>query len=462
MTSLYTGTDDEAASNAFEHDATTLLERAPEILRRFSADGTHADLFLEHSTSRTVSRTLRIGQPPGHDVASRTTSGVALNVVRGSDSFFEWMADLSRLDASTAAAASMIAAEGDRPDVTCDETSPGGSPLSDAGAEQLLASISDSLIGVQDFDRCRLTFHAVAPRRLVVAADGRAWIDRRPLARLLVDARLTTSNGPAALRLVQPIISEDADLLAAAVTQRIDERANHLRRARRHAPQVPTIVLAGGWTGSWIHEVIGHALEADVFTNGPLSGQMGQKITHPDVTLSDGPGDGDLDDEGTATRQTSLITAGTLTGLLTDQRTAHRLGLPATGNGFRADVRHAPLPRMTTLDLHAGTGRLDELTADIRRGILVNAFRAGQLRPDGTAELLNAAGWLVENGRCTEPLNGMRLRSHVRDWLNGVVAVGEDVSEECIRGVCLKQGQARRITVSAPPVRIDGIDVIAT
>jgi PmbA protein len=74
---------------------------------------------------------------------------------------------------------------------------------------------------------------------------------------------------------------------------------------------------------------------------GPLVGRVGEKIVDERLSVVDDPhyAGGTLscpfDDEGTATRRRPLIENGVFRSFLTDLRSAAKLGVPSSGNGFR-------------------------------------------------------------------------------------------------------------------------------
>lgn len=94
------------------------------------------------------------------------------------------------------------------------------------------------------------------------------------------------------------------------------------------------VLLSSEVSACFIHEVFGHMFEAD-FVNSQFSPlhrfreKIGDQIASPQVTILDSAergkgriGIGDYDDEGVVVQDVRLVTAGNLSGFLTDHRNA--------------------------------------------------------------------------------------------------------------------------------------------
>jgi TldD protein len=230
------------------------------------------------------------------------------------------------------------------------------------------------------------------------------------------------------------------------------------------------VVLAGGWGGVWLHEVVGHLLEADVAADCSAPGALGaERIglrvandsinVFDDATLDAARGTARVDDEGTPTRRNTLIEEGILTSLLTDRATACRLGLPETGNGRRQDYRHEPLPRMSNLLLEAGDADPESLVNEARTGIFVKMIGNGAVVPEEDSfsfEILE--GYAIESGRIGRPVRG-RLSGRPSEMLTRIRGIANDFQYDAGRGICSKNGQVVPVSVGMPTVLIDMMTV---
>ena len=93
------------------------------------------------------------------------------------------------------------------------------------------------------------------------------------------------------------------------------------------------VVLSSDQSGVMIHEAVGHPLEADSNRKKTsiMWDKMGKMVANPIVTITDDPtiphyrGSLNIDDEGTATKNTVLIEKGKLLTLTTDEAMKHKV-----------------------------------------------------------------------------------------------------------------------------------------
>ncbi len=235
------------------------------------------------------------------------------------------------------------------------------------------------------------------------------------------------------------------------------ENAHHRATARPVQPGIISVVFAPGWGGIWLHELIGHSLEADQWNPAhfPLGTQIGASFlnVYDDAALPGGRATAPFDDEGTATQRTPLIINGILQNLLTDARNAERLNQPCTGNGRRQDFRYPPLPRMTNLVLAPGPHQPEDLFAQIKGGLYITHVDHGSIRPDlGTFALEVSAGFRLKDGAISHPIQPVRLTGRTADLLHQIGGVGNDFKLDTVHGTCEKAGQVVPISVGQPTI----------
>ena len=232
-----------------------------------------------------------------------------------------------------------------------------------------------------------------------------------------------------------------------------------------------TVVLGPGWPGVLLHEAIGHGLEGDFNRKGTsaFAGRLGQRVANElvtvvdDGTLSARRGSLAVDDEGTATRCTTLIERGVLAGYMQDKHNARLMGMAPTGNGRRESFAHLPMPRMTNTYMLAGPHDPAEIIRSVERGLYAANFGGGQVDiTSGKFTFSASEAYLIEDGRITRPVRGATLIGNGPDVLTRVSMVGDDLGLDAGVGTCGKDGQSVPVGVGQPTLRIDGITVGGT
>jgi predicted Zn-dependent protease len=453
MTFRYTDTDDH-----FERAASLLVASAPEALGRFSREGVHADFFLSASSNSILERHCARRSRVEWSESDSSDFAAALNVIFGSDAFLGVFDPLrpGAINEALKAATSIIPGGGERVDFAdpAPASVPGG--FSSERARMYLEELDDALSDVLDPRSIRIAFDSRRRRRLVINGQGRAEESQDVTNRVIVGGRVPASGPP---REVHHIADPEDFHEAAEVADFMRRKVQAAGEVRLLRPDRYSVIMKSGWAGTWIHEIVGHMLEADVFFEGPFQTMLGSRVAPPFVTVLDGPGISHLDDEGSMTSATTLIEGGVLVGLLADQRASHRRGIAPSGNGFRSTASKPPLPRMTSIRLEPGSASLDDLIATMGDGILVDDFRSAQVLLDGTVRIDGASGERIESGRRTHPVGGLSLRGSAVEWLNRIQGIASDTEVEQTRGICLKAGQPHRVITIAPSALISGISI---
>ena len=255
---------------------------------------------------------------------------------------------------------------------------------------------------------------------------------------------------------------EGVDELAEAVVQRAIERLD-----ARGAPsgRLP-VVFAPAVGGILIHELIGHALEADtVQGSGSLLAAQQGVVSRTDIVVIDDPRRGRaawrLDDEGEEALATPLLQAGRVTGCLHDQQTAVRAGRLPSGHGRRASYQEPVRPRMGCTFLASGDSSAAEVLQRTTRGVYVRRLEAAHTNP-GTGETLFRVtdADRIERVQLDAPLSPFLLRVNTLEALATLDHPADDLSFDSCIGSCLRDGQALATSVGAPTFRIGVTTVI--
>lgn len=222
-------------------------------------------------------------------------------------------------------------------------------------------------------------------------------------------------------------------------------------------------VIGPNVVGVFIHEAMGHLAEADLTLSGSiLFDKVGKHIASDVVTVyDDGTVEGAFgsfkyDDEGVPAQKTALIKNGTLTGLMQNRETAHKLNMKPTGNARAEDFRVEPIIRMRNTYLDAGDCSFEELIEDVKFGYYLKSFRGGQANLDGTFQVGIQEAYEIINGEIGAPVRSASVSGNTLETLRKVEAIGKDL--ELWPGRCGK-GQTAFICDGGPHMRVGEITI---
>jgi TldD protein len=254
---------------------------------------------------------------------------------------------------------------------------------------------------------------------------------------------------------------------------RIADQAAHKAITLLGADPAPagemTVVVGKGFGGVLFHEMTGHGLEADAVQKGAsvYANRMGESVAEPllnafdDGTMPHEWGTEGIDDEGTPSQKTAVITEGRLNSYLYDRLRARRDKTESTGNGRRASFRDLPIPRMTNTYIEPGDAEPEAIISEVDRGFYAVSFGGGQVEPaTGDFVFGVSEGYLIEGGKVTKPCRGATLIGNCLQALARIDAVGADF--EMKTGFCGKAGQTAPVGTGQGHVRIRGMTVGGT
>ena len=181
-----------------------------------------------------------------------------------------------------------------------------------------------------------------------------------------------------------------------------------------------------------------------------LADRLGESIASDQITIIDdgrlpgGLGSKPFDGEGQATRRNVLVEGGRLETWLLDSYSGRKLGMPSTGSASRG-TGSAPHVGTTNLWLEPGEGTLEELIAEIDRGLLVTELIGMGFNPTTGDYSRGAAGLWIEKGEIVHPVEEITIAGNLGSMLEQVDRVG---SELVWRG-----------RIAAPPLRVANMTV---
>jgi TldD protein len=218
------------------------------------------------------------------------------------------------------------------------------------------------------------------------------------------------------------------------------------------------VILDQELAGVFIHEAVGHAVEADHVLEGNsiLAGRIGEQIASPPVTVYDDPllheyGYYPFDDEGAESKRTIVIQNGVLKSFIHSRETAGKLG--GESRNSRAQGYSRPIIRMSNTFIAPDGMKFEEMLGELKDGIYLLGSRGGQVNPgEGVFQFNAERGFMVENGEITTPLRDVSLSGYTLEILNNVAAVGNDL--EMNSGRCGKAGQLVPVSDGSPHVMV--------
>lgn len=219
------------------------------------------------------------------------------------------------------------------------------------------------------------------------------------------------------------------------------------------------VILDQELAGVFIHEAVGHAVEADHVLEGNsiLSGKIGEQIASPLITVYDDPslheyGYYPFDDEGAGSKRTTLIQNGVLKSYIHSRETAGKLG--GESRNSRAQGYARPVIRMSNTFIAPDGMKFEEMLSELKDGIYLKGSRGGQVNPgEGVFQFNAERGFIVKNGELTTPLRDVSLSGNTLEILNNVTAVGNDL--EMNSGRCGKAGQLVPVSDGSPHVLVN-------
>jgi TldD protein len=296
-------------------------------------------------------------------------------------------------------------------------------------------------------------------QRVRLARPGRPPVaDLRRGRRIRLEARAgrEVAVAEAVLDAGEPVASREVDGWCAAVARRLEERKSSGVLGNGEY----RVVFAPGVGGVLVHEVVGHALEADVvFDGASWLGQARAEVADRRVVVLDDPrrarASWKVDDDGEVARAVSLVSGGRVAGRLYDLRSAVRAGRPSTGHGRRASYRDAVQPRMGCTFVAPGDFHPEEVLAGIDTGIYVRRMEVATTDPrTGRAVFRVTDADRIARGRIEGPLVPHLLVAEGRRALSTMDRVANDVAFDTCVGTCVREGQALATSVGAPTFRI--------
>ena len=170
----------------------------------------------------------------------------------------------------------------------------------------------------------------------------------------------------------------------------------------------------------------------------PLKDKADTAIFSDKITVVDDPKNTDCldvanyDDEGCPTRRKILVDRGVFRQALHNTKSAARMGVESTGNGFRHGYAGAVSVSPKNCSIEPGADSFDELLKKMGDGLVIThlaGLHAG-LNHVTTDFSLQCSGYLVKNGKRERPVALVTVAGNFLDLMKKVTAVGSDLDWE--------------------------------
>jgi TldD protein len=251
-----------------------------------------------------------------------------------------------------------------------------------------------------------------------------------------------------------------------SIGRKASQRAVSLLDAKAAPSGRYTVVIDPKLAGTFVHEAVGHACEADLVVSGEsiLQGMLGKKIgsdlvtIHDDPTLENGWGSYKYDDEGVPAAKRILVEKGNLIGYISNKETSAKLSIPCNGGARAESYAARPIVRMSNTYMLPGDHSVDELFEKVESGIYAKCTRGGQVDTSkGTFQFSAEEAYLIEKGKLTVPLLDVSLSGMTLETLQNIEAISRDVAYH--PGFCGKASQSIPAGDGAPHLLVQNVVV---
>ncbi len=190
-----------------------------------------------------------------------------------------------------------------------------------------------------------------------------------------------------------------------------------------------------------------------------LADRLGEQVAVDDITVVDDgtlptrAGSSPFDREGVPHQRHSIVESGVFKGALFDAFSANRENLDSTGHAS-GSYRQAPHIGVTNIDVSAGDASLEEMIADVKKGILIPRVSAFPDPVSGVFAGPIKGGQLIENGAITNTLKEIQVTGRFFDMLKNVSMMSK---ERRIMSTSSFMGP-QESTIRLPYFKVEGLE----
>jgi len=222
------------------------------------------------------------------------------------------------------------------------------------------------------------------------------------------------------------------------------------------------VVFTNGSFGVFIHEVLGHLMEADNYIQYDVLRNMNKtSISINELTVIDtyekkGVTNNNIfDDEGNLISVKTLIKSGKISDVLSTNEYKNLYG---TGNARRESYKNRALPRMNDTIVLPGKSQYNDIINNVQNGLMIKSCLAGSVDyTKGDVTLFSNNCFLIKDGKITDSINNATIKSTSLELLSNINMIGNDLTR--IAGNCNKLKQNVYITATTPTTLVNNLIV---
>ncbi len=441
--------------------------------------GSYADLFFEH----TISHGLTLMDSSVNRATGNIDFGVGVRVVIGEQTGYAYLEEVSYTKLLEAARTAAFIAQQNRTHHAVPLSAVQGlknyypilkswEEISVTDKKPFLEMLNQMIFAADSRVKKVSINHSEQSSHILFANSlGDLYYDYRPLTTLGVscvmemEGRRESASASKSFMMGFEFMTQE---LIEELTKEVVENTAILFEATQPKGGEMPVVMGAGSSGILLHEAIGHAFEADFNRKKTsiFSDKLGKQICANDITIVDDAtlphnrGSLNIDDEGVKGEKTVLVKNGVLNSYIHDRISAAHYGIAPTGNGRRESFRYAPLPRMRATYMESGSHEANDLIRAVKQGVYVDVFSNGQVQIGaGDFTFYVKSGYLIENGRLTQPIKDINIIGNGPQALADITMVANNAVVDNGAWTCGKGGQSCAVTCGMPSVLVSKLTV---
>lgn len=339
--------------------------------------------------------------------------------------------------------------------------------------EDKISIMKEAYNAAKEYDNCisqvRVNYNDSTQNILVANSEGIWAEDSRVRSRLGIESIASDMNDMQ-IGSYRPGAAKGFEFFKEIDIKSYAKEASRIAKTMLGAKYAPSgkmpVIIENEFGGVIFHEACGHGLEATSVAKGlsVFAGKIGEQVASSvvsavdDGTLSNEWGSSNIDDEGTPTRRNLLIENGILKGYMVDKLNGRRMGVESTGSARRESYKYAPTSRMTNTFILNGTSSLEDMLSNVENGIYAKCMGGGSVNPStGDFNFSIMEGYLIKNGKITEPVRGATLIGNGPEILHKIDMVGDNLAHG--QGMCGSVSGSIPANVGQPRIKIKDIVV---
>lgn len=449
------------------------------IIIALDEGGDYADLYFEHS----IANELSLRDKEVNAVGSHIDYGVGIRVLSGDQTGYAYSEITTMPKMVEAAKTAAKIATGNKAKITIPQNITlleGNSfyPISKGWDETL---VTDKIPYLQKLNDIAFSLDNRVTKVSARISDsltkvlffnslGETYTDIRPMVSVICscvmehNGKLENGSASRSFRMGFELLD---DKLIEELAKEAIAKTSFLFEAKQPKGGEMAVVMGSGSSGILLHEAVGHAFEADFNRKQTsiFSDMMGKQVCDKSINIIDdgtivaNRGAVNYDDEGVPGQKTYLVKDGILNSYLHDRISATYYNTAPTGNGRRESFRYMPIPRMRATYMDGGNATEEEIISSVKYGIFADNFTNGQVQIGaGDFTFFVKSGYLIENGRLTQPIKDINIIGNGPEALKEITAVANNNKIDNSTWTCGKE-QYCAVSCGMPSVLVNRLTV---